>query len=65
MEYGRRSIFARVKKVGGYAYLYLIEDAWEGDRHVQRFVAALGALDALTASAARNPPRSIVLSRYY
>jgi hypothetical protein len=67
-------MFVRVKKIGGYEYLYLVENAREGGRHVQRVVkslgrrdevAASGALDALIASAARHSPRSIVLSSYY
>jgi hypothetical protein len=67
-------MFVRVKKIGGYEYLYLVENAREGGRHVQRVIKALGrkdeveasgALDSLIASAARHSPRSIVLSSYY
>ena len=67
-------MFVRVKKIGGYEYLYLVENAREGGRHVQRVIKSLGRkdeveasgmLDALIASAARHSPRSIVLSRYY
>lgn len=67
-------MFVRVKKIGGYEYLYLVENAREGGRHVQRVIKSLGrkddveasgALDALIASAARHSPRSIVLSSYY
>jgi len=67
-------MFVRVKKIGGYEYLYLVENAREGGRHVQRVVKALGRrdeveasgmLDALVASAARHSRRSIVLSRFY
>jgi hypothetical protein len=67
-------MFVRVKKIGGYEYLYLVENAREGGRHVQRVVKSLGRkdeveesgmLDSLIASAARHSPRSIVLSRYY
>lgn len=67
-------MFVRVKKIGGYEYLYLVENAREGGRHVQRVIKSLGrkdevvesgALDSLIASAARHSPRSIVLSRYY
>jgi hypothetical protein len=67
-------MFVRVKKIGGYEYLYLVENAREGGRHVQRVIRSLGrkdevaqsgVLDALIASAARHSPRSIVLSRYY
>ena len=67
-------MFVRVKKIGAYEYLYLVENAREGGRHVQRVVKALGRrdeveasgmLDALVASAARHSRRSIVLSRFY
>jgi hypothetical protein len=67
-------MFVRVKKIGKYEYLYLVENVREGGRHVQRVVKALGrrdevedsgTLDALVASAARHSRRSIVLSNYY
>ena len=67
-------MFVRVKKIGAYEYLYLVENAREGGRHVQRVVKALGrrdeveasgVLDALVASAARHSRRSIVLSSFY
>jgi len=67
-------VFVRVKKIGNYEYLYLVENAREGGRHVQRVVKALGRrdeveasglLDALVASAARHSRRSIVLSSFY
>ena len=67
-------MFVRVKKIGAYEYLYLVEHAREGGRHVQRVVKALGRrdeveasgmLDALVASAARHSRRSIVLSSFY
>lgn len=67
-------MFVRVKKIGAYEYLYLVENAREGGRHVQRVVKALGRrdeieasgmLDALVASAARHCRRSIVLSSFY
>lgn len=67
-------MFVRVKKIGGYEYLYLVENAREGGRHVQRVVKALGRrdevensglIDALIASAARHSRRSIVLSSFY
>ena len=29
-------MFVRVKKIGAYEYLYLVENAREGSRHVQR-----------------------------
>src|SRR6266446_1815935 len=69
-----RPMFVRVKKIGGYQYLYLVENAREGGRHVQRVIKVLGrrdeveaagALDALIASAARHSRRSIVLSNFY
>ena len=67
-------MFVRVKKIGPYEYLYLVENVREGGRHVQRVVKALGrrdeiensdVLDGLIASAARHSRRSIVLSRFY
>ena len=67
-------MFVRVKKVGGYEYLYLVENVREGGRHVQRVIKALGRrdevessglLDSLIASAARHSRRSIVLSSFY
>jgi hypothetical protein len=67
-------MFGRVKKIGGYEYLYLVENAREGGRHVQRVIKALGRrdaveasglLDSLIASAARHSRRSIVFSRFY
>ena len=56
-------MFVRVKKIGPYDYLYLVENAREGGRHVQRVIKALGRrdeieatglIDALVASAARH-----------
>jgi hypothetical protein len=67
-------MFVRVKKIGRYEYLYLVENAREGVRHVQRVIKALGLrdevensgpLDDLIASAARHCRRSIVLSSFY
>ena len=67
-------MFIRVKKIGPYEYLYLVENARECGRHVQRVIKALGRrdeiensdlLDGLIASAARHSRRSIVLSRFY
>ena len=67
-------MFIRVKKIGPYEYLYLVENAREGRRHVQRVIKALGRrdrvensalLDGLIASAARHSRRSIVLSSFY
>ena len=67
-------MFVRVKKIGRDEYLYLVENAREGGRHVQRVVKALGrrdeiensdVLDGLIASAARHSRRSIVLSNFY
>src|SRR5215469_9976196 len=71
---GCRAMFVRVKKIGAYEYLYLVENAREGGRHVQRVIKALGRrdeveasglLDGLIASAARHSRRSIVLSSFY
>src|ERR671933_97215 len=67
-------MFVRVKKIGPYEYLYLVENVREGGRHVQRVIKALGRkdeveasglLDGLVASAARHSRRSIVLSSFY
>jgi hypothetical protein len=67
-------MFVRVKKIGGYEYLYLVENAREGGRHVQRVIKGLGRrdeveasglLDSLIASAAKQSRRSIVLSSFY
>jgi hypothetical protein len=67
-------MFVRVKKIGHYEYLYLVENVREGGRHVQRVIKALGrrdevensgVLDGLIASAARHSRRSIVLSSFY
>ena len=67
-------MFVRVKKIGAYEYLYLVENAREGGRHVQRVIMALGRreeveasglIDGLIASAARHSRRSIVLSSFY
>src|ERR1700741_740930 len=69
-----RTVFVRVKKIGAYEYLYLVENAREGGRHVQRVIKALGRrdevetsglIDGLIASAARHSRRSIVLSSFY
>jgi hypothetical protein len=68
------AMFIRVKKIGPYEYLYLVENAREGGRHVQRVIKALDRrdaieasdlLDGLIASAARRSRRSIVLSSFY
>src|ERR1700746_1325747 len=67
-------MFVRVKKIGAYEYLYLVENAREGGHHVQRVVKVLGRrdeveasglIDGLIASAARHSRRAIVLSRFY
>ncbi len=67
-------MFVRVKKIGPYEYLYLVENVREGGRHVQRVIKALGRrdeveasglIDGLIASAARHSRRSIVLSSFY
>jgi hypothetical protein len=68
------AMFVRVKKIGGYEYLYLVENVREGGRHVQRAIKALGRrdeveasglLDSLIVSAARHSRRTIVLSSFY
>ena len=43
-------MFVRVKKIGGYEYLYLVENAREGGRHVQHVIKALGRRDEVEAS---------------
>ena len=67
-------MFVRVKKIGAYEYPYLVENAREGGRHVQRVIKALGRrdeveasglIDGLIASAARHSRRSIVFSSFY
>ncbi|GBR73484.1 IS1634 family transposase [Acidiphilium acidophilum] len=67
-------MFIRVKKIGQYEYLYLVQNVREGGRHVQKVISTLGRrddvensglLDGLIASAARHSRRSIVLSRFY
>jgi hypothetical protein len=67
-------MFVRVKKIGAYEYLYLVENAREGGRHVQRVVKSLGRrdeveasgmLDGLIASAAKHSRRTVVLSSFY
>ena len=61
-------MFIRVKKIGPDEYLYLVENAREDGRHVQRVIKALGRrdeveksdlLDGLIASAVRHSRRSI------
>ena len=67
-------MFVRVKKIGADEYLYLVENARAGGRHVQRVIKALGRrgevaasglIDGLIASAARHSRRSIALSSFY
>jgi hypothetical protein len=67
-------VFVRIKKIGRYEYLYLVENVREGGRHVQRLIKALGRrdevedaepLDGLIASAVRHSRRSIALSSFY
>ena len=45
-------MFVRVKKIGGYEYLYLVENAREGGRHVQRVIKALGRRNEVDAAGA-------------
>ena len=52
-------MFVRVKKIGRYEYLYLVENSREGGRHVQRVVKALGRRDEIENSDVdrfRRPP---------
>src|ERR1044071_7186797 len=74
LQSGCRAMFVRVKKVGRYEYLYLVENVREDGRHVQRVIKQLGRRDELENSAllhtltpppARHSRRSIVLSRFY
>ena len=44
-------MFVRVKKIGAYQYLYLVENAREGGRHVQR-------VSRRSADARRSWPRA-------
>ena len=48
-------MFVRVKKIGAYEYLYLVENAREGGRHVQRVIKALGRRDEVEASGLLDP----------
>jgi hypothetical protein len=63
------AIFIRVKKIGPYEYLYLVENAREGAtmpaRHQGTCDAVEDSDDGLIASAARHSHRSIVLSSFY
>ena len=43
-------MFVRVKKIGPYEYLYLVENIREGGRHVQRVIKALGRRDEIENS---------------
>jgi hypothetical protein len=67
-------MFVRVKKIGAYEYLSLVQNVREGGRHVQRVVKSLGRrdeveasgmLDGLIASAAKHSRRTVVLSSFY
>ena len=49
-------MFVRVKKIGAYEYLYLVENAREGGRHVQRVIKALGRRDEVEASLVGERP---------
>jgi hypothetical protein len=48
-------MFIRVKKIGPYEYLYLVENAREGGRHVQRVIKALGRRDPPSTRSAAPP----------
>ena len=56
-------MFVRVKKIGAYEYLYLVENAREGGRHVQRVIKALGRRDEVEASGRHNRDRALGSSR--
>ena len=60
-------MFVRVKKIGGYEYLYLVENVREGGRHVQRVIKALGRRDEVEASgtvvALRAPGHEVRVER--
>ncbi len=43
-------MFARIKKVGPYEYLQIVENRREGNRSIQRVIATLGRLDVLRAA---------------
>jgi hypothetical protein len=64
------AMIIRVKNIGPYEYLYLVENDREGGRHLQRVIKELGRrdeienvdmLDGRIPSAARHARRSIVL----
>jgi hypothetical protein len=67
-------VFVRIKRVNGHDYVYLVENAREGGRHVQRVIKTLGRrdqveaaglLDQLAVSAARHSRRTLVLSAFH
>ena len=67
---GCRVTFVRIKKIGRYEYLYLVENVREGRRHIKALgrrdaVENSDPLDGMIASAARHSRRSIVLSSFY
>lgn len=43
-------MFVRVKRIGAYEYLYLVENAREQRPHAQRVTKALGRRDGVEAS---------------
>src|SRR5277367_2933436 len=56
-------MFVRVKKIGGYEYLYLVENVREGGRHVQRsskhLAAATRSKTPACSTASSLPPLGI------
>jgi hypothetical protein len=45
------AMFVRVKKIGAYKYLDLVENAREGGHHVQHVIKAFGRRDEVEAPA--------------
>ena len=56
-------MFVRVKKIGGYEYLYLVENAREGGRHVQRVIKALGRRDEVETAGLLDVNRRGIVDR--
>ena len=52
-------MFVRVKKIGNYEYLYLVENAREGGRHVQRVGKGLGRRDEVEIRDGRGLQRGV------
>jgi hypothetical protein len=69
-----KAVFVRTQRINGHDYVYLVENAREGGRHVQRVIKTLGRrdqveaaglLDQLAVSAARHSRRTLVLSAFH